>query len=250
MGRNMNFKDITIFIPSYKRWDSIKTHKIVDECVVVVPKSQEEKYRKCNKDINLLICPDEIEGNIARKRNWIKRNCKTRYLMMMDDDLLGFQKVINMKQIKMKKWEIKEMFLQGFLLMEDIGAIMWGVNLNTDPLCYREYSPFSLIAPVLGPFVAMRNVNDIWYDERLPLKEDYDLSLQVLFKYRKILRMNRYSYDTVHLTNASGGCVDYRSLERELMQNKMLLKKWGKRIVKFDMEKSINPKLHIPLKGI
>jgi hypothetical protein len=36
--------------------------------------------------------------------------------------------------------------------------------------------------------------NDIRYDERIPLKEDYDLSLQHLNKFRKVLRFNKYFY--------------------------------------------------------
>ena len=107
-----------------------------------------------------------------------------------------------------------------------------------------------MLSPVLGPFTAQKNVKTFWYDERLPLKEDYDLSLQVLQKYHKVLRLNRYSYVTTHLTNADGGCVDYRTMVREEEQNQLLQKKWGKKIVKYNIEKSINPIIKVPLKGI
>jgi hypothetical protein len=241
---------ITVYIPTFKRWDSIITHKLIPEAVVVCPESQVEKYLEVNPNLNILACPDGIEGNIARKRNWIKSQCKTDYLIMIDDDIKGFQKIVNTKQITMSTDEIWYMFEQGFQLMEDLGTVLWGVNLNNDPKCYREYSPFSMLSPVLGPFTAQKNVKTFWYDERLPLKEDYDLSLQVLQKYHKVLRLNRYSYVTTHLTNADGGCVDYRTMVREEEQNQLLQKKWGKKIVKYNIEKSINPIIKVPLKGI
>lgn len=243
-------EDITVFIPTYKRWDKVHTLKLIDGAVLVCPKSQEEEYRKYNKDVNILVCPDEIEGNIARKRNWIKRQCKTKYLIMMDDDIKDFQCIEGRKARKMTKDEIINMFISGFIMMEDLGTVLWGVNLNSDLQPYREACPLSFISPVLGPFTAQKNVAGLWYDERLPLKEDYDLFLQVIQKYHKVLRLNKYSYITQHLTNAEGGCVSYRTMIKEEEQNKLLVKKWGKDVVKFNMKKSVNPSVKVPYKGV
>ena len=75
---------------------------------------------------------------------------------------------------------------------------------------------------ILGPFQAFNNL-DLRYDENLPLKEDYDLSLQVLNKYRKTLRFNAYHYIAKQHTNL-GGCADYRTREREKEQMDLLIK--------------------------
>lgn len=241
---------ISIYIPTYKRWDKMSTHKLVPYCTVVCPIEQVEKYKEHNEGIEILACPNEVEGNIAKKRNWIKRQCKTPYLIMLDDDITHFQRLEGMVQQKLSHDEVMKMFLQGFQLMEDLGTVLWGINLTNAPQGYRENLPFSMLSPVLGPFSAQKNINTLWYDERLPLKEDYDLSLQVLQKYHKILRMNKYSYVTKHLTNADGGCVSYRTIDRELAQNKQLQKKWGKEIVKFDMSRSVNPLIKVKLKGM
>ena len=38
--------------------------------------------------------------------------------------------------------------------------------------------------------------------------------------------------------------MDYYGLEEE--HNKMVQRKWGRRVVKYDFTKSINPRVHIP----
>lgn len=239
-----------IYIPTFKRAGKVSTHEIFEDAIIVCPESQLEDYKALYPNMQFLTCPDSIEGNIARKRNWIKRNCDKDYFIMVDDDLKGFQKLEGNKQIKMTNDEIRSMIDNGFTMMEDLGTILWGMNVNTDPKCYMAYTPINMLSPILGPFTAQKKDKHIWYDERLSLKEDYDLSLQVLRKYHKVLRLNKYSYVTEHLTNAEGGCVDYRTMTREAEQNKLFQKKWGSKIVKYDMEKSINPRVIVPLKGV
>ena len=125
------------------------------------------------------------------------------------------------------------------------------MNLLPDKGAYREYTPFSLTVPILGPFQAFNNL-DLRYSESLPLKEDYDLSLQVLNKYRKTLRFNAYHYYVKQHTNI-GGCADYRTLEREKAQIIAFQKKWGKQIVQEDKSSKgfdINPIVKIPIRGV
>ena len=88
-------------------------------------------------------------------------------------------------------------------------------------------------------------MTELRYDENIPLKEDYDFWLQSIRKYRKTLRFQSYHYMVDHI-NKTGGVVSYRTKQREEEQNKLLQKKWGSRVVKYDITKSINPRVHIP----
>ena len=94
------------------------------------------------------------------------------------------------------------------------------------------------------------------------LKEDYDMTLQHLNRYRKVLRANKFWYD-VKQVEQSGGCAVYRDVEREREQFVMLQRKWGEDIVREDSLNSsrshqtkkkrtldINPILHEPIKGV
>jgi hypothetical protein len=178
----------------------------------------------------------------------LKKNNFKGKIIIVDDDYKSMGVIENCKVKKLNSDEIDIVIDRGFVLCDDLGSKLWGLNLNDDPQCYREYSPFSFLSPILGPFTGIINDNEFLYDERLKLKEDYDLSLQVLFKYHKILRLNKYNYNVNHITLA-GGCVDYRSMVEEKKEREILIKKWGSKVIKF-REDSINPIIKVPLKGI
>ena len=154
--------------------------------------------------------------------------------------------------------EALEFIEQGFSLAEQFGVRMWGINILQDKGAYREYTPFSLTNVVLGPFGGFLNA-DCRYDENLPLKEDYDLSLQMLNKHRKILRINYAHYVCKQHTNL-GGCASYRTINREKEQFDLLQKKWGDHIVRRDAGNpknrkreqtyDINPIIKIPIRGV
>jgi hypothetical protein len=68
--------------------------------------------------------------------------------------------------------------------------------------------------------------NKCRYDENLPLKEDYDMTLQQLNLERVVLRVNAYHYICKQSENV-GGCAAYRNRDREEAQLKALQAKWG-----------------------
>lgn len=241
--------DYTIFIPSYNRAGAVTTLELFPEAVIVCCKSQEEQYREANPNATFLVCPDKIQGNIARVRNWILRNSPTDYLVMLDDDIKNIGGFKGAKHFKLNAEERDRLIVSGFEMMEDVDTVLWGLNQNTDRQNYDEYLPFSFTSVVLGVFMGIKRVPGLYFDERLPLKEDYDYSIQVLNRYRKILRFNNYHYEALHLTN-EGGCTGYRSYDREVVQLEQLRKKWGKDIVNYDTSKSINPKIKVPIKGV
>ena len=83
------------------------------------------------------------------------------------------------------------------------------------------------------------------------------MSLQVLNKYRKTLRMNMYHYVCDQAT-LKGGCAESRNVQREMEHIEMLQKKWGTKIVKLDNSNKskkkktfdINPIIKVPIKGV
>ena len=241
--------EYTIFIPSYNRAGEISTLELFPEAVIVCCESQEEMYRKANPKAKFLVCPDKVQGNIARVRNWILKNSPTDYLIMVDDDIKHIGSYKGAKHYRLNAEERERMILSGFEMMEDLGTVLWGLNQNADRQNYDEYQPISFKSVVLGVFMGIKRVPGIYFDERLPLKEDYDYSIQVLNKYRKLLRFNMYHYEALHLTN-EGGCTSYRSYDRELEQLQKFQKKWGKEIVRFNTAKSLNPTVKVLIKGV
>ena len=117
----------------------------------------------------------------------------------------------------------------------------------------REYTPLAFTAYIGGPFQVHLKESELRYDEDLPLKEDYDMTLQHLWKYGGCLRVNYAHYD-VKQAEQEGGCATYRNLEREKEQFWALMKKWGKDVIRRDKSSSrsfdFNPVMRSPIKGV
>jgi hypothetical protein len=243
-----------IYSPSYKRSDGVKTHRILPEVVYCVHEFEADKY----KDYNIEVLPDNLRGNIARVRNYIKTELLQGNGLIIDDDI---------EQITHFTWkdglpkgtpvtDCMEFIEQGFTLAEQFGVRLWGLNIVGDKGSYREYTPFSLTNWISGSFMGFLD-HDLAFDERLPLKEDLDLCLQTLNVDRKLLRINYASLRKKDHGN-TGGCADYRTVQREKEQMRLFQKKWGKHIVREDKttkgkkQKSydINPVLNVPIRGV
>ena len=243
-----------IYVASYKRANICKTHKYLKNITYVVMESEEKEYKK--KHDNLWVIPNEVQGNLARVWNYILDNAPEENIILIDDDIKHFGRYNGNKSYKLNELEVYNMIEQGIQLATDLNVVYWGLNCLADKGAYREYTPFGMTSYIGGPFQAHRK-NDLRYDEVIFLKEDYDMSLQVLNKYRKNLRMNMYHYVCEQATIA-GGCADYRNVAKEKKQNNLLQKKWGNKIVKFDKSNKsnknktfdINPIIKVPIKGV
>ena len=241
--------EISIITPSYKRANNVKARCVFgNNLIIACHEFEAEEYKKWNPDNKILVIPDELRGNMAKVRNFMLENSPTKYLVMIDDDVIEVGYHENMKTIPFSYDDLMSFIVDGFVMAEELGTVLWGLNLQSDPKFYREYSPISFLSPVLGPF-SCHIVNDLRYDERLGLNEDYDYALQVLQRYHKILRFNKYYYLAGHITE-KGGCGAYRTMDKEIAQSKIMIGKWGNKIVKYNFDKSTNPRINVPLKGI
>lgn len=257
---------ISINCPSYKR-PKVETLKYLPFVKVWVDHKEYDDYIKLNPGFeeNIISCPEGIQGNVSRIRNYIldeefKNGMDA--VCIIDDDMDGiyrFEKegdyAYSQKLVSAE--EFYDFLNKGCILCNEFGFKLWGVNLNKDALNYKHCLPFNTKAVILGPFSVHMN-NPIRYDENLPLKEDYDIAIQHLNKYRGILRLNKYHYNCKQ-SKQKGGCATYRNYEREEQQLKLLQKKWGSNIVKRDKTNKgkkekiridYNPIIHIPIKGI
>ena len=240
------------YSPSYKRADGILTHKILPGVIFCVHEFEAEEYKK--KGVEVIEIPDSEKGNIARVRNWIKRlgdESGDRFCII-DDDIKAFTFWNGNKQRKLDGENLIEHIESMFDLAESWGVKFFGVNPAIDKGSFREYTPFSLTSYISGSFNGFINC-PLYFDENLPLKEDYDFTLQMLNKFRKVLRFNAYGLSKDDHKNI-GGCANYRTIAKEREQMEMFQKKWGKKIVKQDKGSvrsfDINPIINAPIKGI
>lgn len=254
---------LTVCIPSYKRY-LVKTLEYVPAARVYVDESEYEEYKKENPGADIVLCKSGIHGNISRVRNHILREEFKKDIdcvVMLDDDINYISRYREKVRYDYKKEEVLNVLLKCAILAKDWGVFFWGFNCSRDPQNYREYTPFSTVSFIGGPVQAFMSGNNVWYDERLSLKEDYDMTLQQLHRNRCVLRFNYLSY-TAKQSSQVGGCAAYRNIEEEERQLELLRKKWGGDIVKIDntdrshksskKKKTVdyNPVVRVPIPGV
>ena len=250
---------ISVCCPSYKR-PKVETLEYLPFCKVYVDGKEFDEYKKQNPGATIIKCKDGVQGNVARVRNYIidtEFRGGADVVVLVDDDLkrMGYWRYHKKNTLETKDFLA---FTEKYSIMcEDLGAKMWGVNCVEDEMAYRIITPFSTVSIILGPFCVFLKGNECRYDEKLPLKEDYDIFIQNCNKYRKVLRINSFWYDCKQSVQ-KGGCASMRNAEKERSQLEDLQKKWGSKIVKFDKKSNAknrkvidyNPIIKIPIKGI
>lgn len=251
---------ISINCPSYKR-PIVETLKYLPYCKVWVSEDELEEYKSKNKNAEFRILSKQ--GNVSIVRNEIldkEFNDGADVVCIVDDDLKGiyhYEKSENnnfgYEKHLVSADEFEEFIIKHTNMCKEFGFYLWGLNVNNDPRSYRHFAPINTTSIILGPFSCHLKGSEIRYDERIPLKEDYDLAIQHLNEYRGILRLNKFHYDCKQSIQA-GGCATIRNYKREEEQLKLLQNKWGSDIVRLDKTSKkkfdYNPIIKIPIKGI
>lgn len=257
---------ISICAPSYKRPHKVDTKKYLPGMVrYYVDPSEFDEYLNGNPGEQIIACAPGVQGNISRVRNHILKTelaAGADAVCTIDDDLRGIFYFEDHDTHRVEPDRFEWFLIKHSILAQEWGAKLWGINLSLDKQNYRENAPFSTTSYIGSPFTVFLKGNDCWYDEALPLKEDYDMTLQQLNKYRVVVRINKYYYD-VKQAEQIGGAANMRTLDVEAAQMRLLQKKWGTNIVRIEKltqnrsHKStkvrrvdINPIIRAPIRGI
>lgn len=262
---------ISVNCPSYKR-QKVETLKYLPFCKVWVCETEYNKYIAANPNYkeNIIACPQGIQGNLCRIRNYIldkEFEAGADVVLLVDDDMraVSYYESPKGENFGYKRNLITTDEFLPFIehysrICSEFGFYFWGINCNKDARSYSQQTPFSTVSYIGGPFQCFLRGNECRYDEELPLKEDYDMTIQNCNKYRGCLRVNKFHYD-VKQAKQAGGCATYRNYEREAQQLDALRKKWGSRIVKIDTSNKgktkkekvkfdFNPIIKVPIKGV
>ena len=173
---------MNIIIPSYKRSDNLIGKDYFNMAKYCVPESQEKEYIKVLGKKRVIILPDDEDGNIVKKRNWILKNIP-RPLIMIDDDVCSLQYWNERKEDYLRRKFpselLDDLFNEMISLSKQFNSYLFGIAQNTDDRQFREQLPFSLSNIILGPFQGHLD-HDLLFDERVGSKDDYDMALQHL----------------------------------------------------------------------
>jgi hypothetical protein len=251
---------VKFYVPSYKRPQKSSTQKLYPYAKLVVRESDAKEYMANKNDI--VIVPDSAQGNVCRIKNYILDNFLDKdddvdAIVIIDDDCTGLYKWDGIKKIKLNPTELKEIVENMTGVCDEWGFKLWGMSPVSDKQSNREGVPFNTLLFVGSPFHCHLKGTEIRYDEDLPLKEDYDITLQHINKYDGCLRVNFLCYDVKQGMSGSGqigGCATYRNMDREIEQFKLLQKKWGSDVIREDKTSKrsmdTNPIMRTGLRGI
>ena len=250
--------DLLIAIPSKGRAGMVTSHHLLGDALdyakIFVPDSEVDEYKEGHPEVEIVGVPDSIKG-ITPTRNFILDYCdgyEIPWNLQIDDDALYFNYFeggIGTPGIVLPDDRKLALLTNYFEMCEDLGTNLFGFNVSGDKKFYREYSPFSMLSVVVGNLMGIV-VDDQRFDERLKVKEDYDFSLQSLYRHRKIIRSNKYVWRVAHHDTA-GGCKTYRTLQVEKDAIAILQQKWGKGIVRPHFKKGeYEIRVQVPLNGI
>lgn len=216
--------EIHVAIRSYKRAGEVTTLDLFPEASVWVPESQASRYRKYYGE-KVRTVPDREDGNPARKFNAVLERSPSPWTLILDDDITKFGYWEGGVKVWMKAAQIKCVVAHHFDLASQLGVTLWGVNQVDDALAYRTQTPYSFLAPILGP-ISGHLKPTCRYDPAIPLKEDYDFWLQTIARHHRTLRANKYLYR--HDSGRKpGGLVSIRTMELEKQCVQRMREKWG-----------------------
>lgn len=261
---------ISVNAPSYRRSEKVQTLDYLPFCKIWVDHSEYDAYKKNNPDAEIISCPPGVQGNLCRVRNYILNTEFERgadVVLIVDDDLQEIERFdvdpvtkYGYVKTKLETDDFLPFIAKYSIMAMDLGAKLWGICMNPDARSYRHYTPFNTVAYIGGPFQCFIKGNRCFYDESLPLKEDYDMTLQQLNLERCVLRVNAYHYHCDQSTS-KGGCATYRNRLREKEQFERLQRKWGGAIIRRDggggdhtekmrVFEDYNPLISFPIKGV
>ncbi len=250
---------LMVAIPTFKRANRLVGKDYFRSAAYVLPESQRDQYLKVLPSKRMIVIPDDQDGSIAKKRNWILRNL-SRPVLMVDDDVRCLIHTESMEgrgkpkqMIELTPEQAEGFIINGFNLAHEWGCVLWGVKQNTDGRNYKQYAPLKLTKVILGPFQGHLE-HDLLMDERMGTKEDYDFSLQVLRKYKKVLRFDKFAYYCEHGEN-EGGIVSTRTMESEMEFNRRIMAKWGRGVIRYPekpkkMADVLNGRVFAPIRGL
>lgn len=223
-------------IPTYRKKEIKSAELLVGlDYLLFMDKEDFDIY---SKKYNCFLLPDGIQGNIARVRNFILNYAKEQKydsFIMCDDDISKFYKYdsnVGARRREINAFEF-DYILNKFdsLFFENRKCIGWTIAETEQPRDYKGRVDCNNACFMSGTFSVYFPERIFFeFDENLPLKEDYDFTLQALTNGKIIYRFKGLSYKPERITSNIknfGGCSTYRTKERENQQIELMKKKWG-----------------------
>lgn len=200
---------ILIAIPTYKRAGNVPTLALFDpqDAVLFVDTQELDLYKKEHPQAKI----EEYRGDkgLTPKLNAILDYAKKeKYdaVFKIDDDFEGMAYFADGFTQRLVEPERIYQVIERLAVMAKDAQTPLFVTLGVpDIRKYKRSEPFSLFSTLkIGAYGLLLD-NDLRFDERMVMKQDIDMCLQVLLHYRFFVQENRYSFYYRPTMNNRGG---------------------------------------------
>lgn len=207
--------DITYYIHTLSRVDNQPTMIYLRAGGVmptlVVQEHEAQRYRTVHKAVPITVLPPGIK-TLSPTRQWLLENCPTRFMVLCDDDLRFSRKNPDdrSKLLEAKAEDMADMLaavrskLQRFA---HVGISAREGNNRKPDSFYRNERMMRFLA------YDRQRVPPACRFDRVPAKQDFDMTLQLLRAGLANCVIYEFAQDQVGGSNARGGCATYRTEE-------------------------------------
>lgn len=210
-------------IPSKGRPAGVKTQAVLPSARVYVPEAEVDDYQRAGVR-NVVAVPNEVKG-ITRTRNYILDTADDPWVVMVDDDV-KVQGWIHLdrfngrhRSMNEAQWVAESVRL--FELTRDLGYRVWGVATDGALRSVYPWKPILFRSYVTASFMGIVNDGRTRFDERFPVKEDYELGLRCIKEDGGVVAARYLYWANSHWSDA-GGCAAYRTQLMELRAIRLL----------------------------
>lgn len=181
-----------------------------ENCTIFVNNSKQKNEYSKHARCEVLVT--DREGITPNRNSILDHYGMGERVLMLDDDVINVKKLVGEKVMKpVSGRELQSFVEMAFFQCDRVGCHLWGVY----PIANHFFMSSTISSNnfIIGTFSGII-VTELRMDEELGLKEDYDFTIQHIFRDRKVLRYNSLAVHAKHYQN-KGGCVDYRTAEME-----------------------------------
>jgi len=241
---NAGFRFV-ICIPSRKREEVVQGCPLLPAANVIVHESEYDSYARSFHDKGATcgaLLAHNLKG-LPRIRNYLLHEVRDKerdeFEMQLDDEfrylayLMTRRAGSKMARVTDAGHQL-DIFCHDALVAREMPTGAFGYALGGRPQQRRVYDPFHLRKCALGGCFGILD-KELRYDENLLVHEDVDFSLQVIAKYKVMLRDDRWFAVQYAAENRAvgtpGGLSEVRCEEVTTWTARYLQSKWGKSVV-------------------
>lgn len=222
--------EVKVVIPSHKRWDRVSTICAVDNAILCVEESQAKVYAVCNPNIEIVSHPDSVKG-LAAKRDWIINHFGS--VFMLDDDVECLKRVYTEKgeETEVDSTIAYEIIQSTAAACSQAGFYGFGFSTSPTPLHFDSLNPIRLTGYLTGCAHGVLKGSKLWYNPDIICNEDYWISCLNAYHHRGVYKDLRFYWDQRDTFVNRGGLAEFRNVEAEEADFKLLQKVFGKEVI-------------------